>query len=265
MLGATGLAMANYLYNVAPKDGSYIGLIQNGLPAFQTLGMPEARFETGKFNWIGSMAPSIETMAVWKTSGVKTIDDAKTKEVVTGSVGRTGISLTFPRMLNELLGTKFRIVGGYPGAGAVNIALERGEVSARSNAWSAWKTNNSDWLRNGDLIILLYSGKKPADLNGVPALEELVKAEADLQLINLVTAGSQFGHPFAMSPGVPRERVEALRHAFAAMLKDPEFIKDAEAARSEIDPVSGEHLQQVAQSLSTIPEQVKTRAKRLYE
>jgi tripartite-type tricarboxylate transporter receptor subunit TctC len=102
-------------------------------------------------------------------------------------------------------------------------------------------------------------------LNGIPALEELVKAEADRQLIDLVTAGSQFGHPFAMSPGVPQERVNAVRHAFVAMLKDPEFIKDADAARSEIDPVSGEQLQHVAQSLSTIPEQVKTRAKRLYE
>lgn len=265
MLGATGLAMANYLFNAAPKDGSYIGLIQNGLPAFQALGMPEARFEAARFIWIGSMAPSVETMAVWKASGIRTIDDAKKQEVVTGAVGRTGISLTFPRMLNELIGTRFKIVGGYPGAGAVNLALERGEVSARSNAWSAWKTNNGEWLRTGDLIILLYSGKKPPDLSGVPALEDLVTAQSDRQLINIVTAGSQFGHPFATSPGVPPERVAALRDAFAAMLKDPEFIKDAQAARSDIDPVSGEDLQRVAESLSAIPEQVKARAKRLYE
>lgn len=266
MLGATGLAMANFLYNAAPRDGTYIGLVQNGLPTFQTVGMPGAQFEPAKFNWIGSLAPSVETMAVWRSAGVRTVKDAIGRELVAGAVGATGISTAFPRMLNELIGTRFRVVGGYPGAGAVNLALERGEVEARSNAWSAWKTANGDWLRNGDLIIILHASRKPiVDLEGVPSLYDLVSSDEDRALINLVTAGGQFGHPFATSPGVPKERVEGLRAAFMAMVNSPAFKAEAEAAKSDLDPVTGPDLQAVAESLAKTPENVRTRARKLLE
>jgi tripartite-type tricarboxylate transporter receptor subunit TctC len=265
MTGATGLLMANYLYNVAPQDGSYIGLIQNGIPTYQALGMKGAQFDAAKFNWIGSMAPTVETMAVWHTAGVSTIEEAKQKEVIAGAVGSTGITTTFPRLLNEVLGTKFKIVGGYPGSGALNLAIERGEVSARNNSWSSWKTSQIEWVQDKKIIVLVTAGPKPKDLPGVPSLEELVQNEDDRQVVGLVTAGNNFGHPFATSPGTPPDRVAALRKAFEEMLKDPEFIKDAEAARSEIDPVPAEELQRVAKSLSSAPQHVKERASKLLE
>jgi tripartite-type tricarboxylate transporter receptor subunit TctC len=265
MTGATGLLMANYLYNVAPKDGTYIGLIQNGLPTYQALGMKGAQFDAAKFNWLGSMAHTVETMAVWHTAGVSTIEEAKHKEVVAGAVGATGITTTFPRMLNEVLGTKFKIVGGYPGSGALNIAIERGEVSARNNSWSSWKTSQNEWIESKKIIILVTAGPKPKDLPGVPSLEELVTKEDDRQVVNLVTAGNNFGHPFATSPGTPPERVEALRKAFQDMLKDPDFIKEAEAGRSDIDPVPAEDLQRISATLGSVPQDIKDRARRLLE
>jgi tripartite-type tricarboxylate transporter receptor subunit TctC len=265
MTGATGLLMANYLYNVAPQDGTYIGLIQNGLPTYQALGMKGAQFDAAKFNWIGSMAPTVETMAVWHTAGISTIEDAKQKEVVAGAVGATGITTTFPRMLNEVLNTRFKIVGGYTGSGPLNLAMERGEVSARNNSWSSWKTSQNEWVESKKIIILVTAGPKPKDLVGVPALEQLVKNDDDRQVVALVAAGNNFGHPFATSPGTPPDRVAALRKAFQEMLRDPEFIKDAEAARSEIDPIPAEELQRVAATLAAAPEYVKERARKLLE
>jgi tripartite-type tricarboxylate transporter receptor subunit TctC len=126
MTGATGMVMANYLYRVAPHDGTYMGLIQNGLPTSQAVGLEGVQFDAAHYNWIGSVAPTVETMAVWKTTGVTSIEDAMKKEVIAGCVGSSGITLTYPVMLNDLLQTKFKMVMGYTGSGPLNIAMERG-------------------------------------------------------------------------------------------------------------------------------------------
>jgi tripartite-type tricarboxylate transporter receptor subunit TctC len=263
MVGATGLLMANYLYRIAVQDGTYIGLVQNGLPAYQTVGMPGVQFETAKFNWIGSMAPSNQTMAVWKTAGVNTIEDAKTKELPTAAIGAAGVSTSFPLLLNALLGTKFKVIPGYTGAGDANLAMERGEVSARGGPWQAWKTNNATWLRNRDIIILTYSGPAVADLANVPQLKSLVRSEEDRELISLVTSGDDFGQPFATGPNVSADRVELLRKAFAETMTDPDLVKEAAAVDSEIKPISGEDLQQIARSLGNIPQPIRARARTL--
>lgn len=265
MLGATGLTMANYLYRIAPRDGTYIGLIQNGLPAYQAVGMPGAQFEPTGFNWLGSLSPGVETMAVWKTAGVRSIADARTKEVVIGAVGSTGISSAFPKMLNELLGTRFKVVGGYPGAGNVNLAMERGEVMGRANDWSSFKTNNEQWLKNGDLVIILYSGRKLADLQGVECLEDMLTKQEDRQLVEAITSGLRFGLPFATTPAVPLPRLAALRKAFVDMMQDSQFLAAAAELRTEIEAISAEELTETAESLRKIPEAVKARARRLLE
>ena len=265
MVGATGMVMANYLYRVAPKDGTYIGLIQNGLPTSQAVGMEGVQFDASKYNWIGSIAPSVETMATWKTTGVKTIDDARKVEVVAGSVGSSGITLTFPMMLNDLVGTKFKMVMGYTGSGPLNLAMERGEVSARNTSWTSWKASKPEWLANGDINILVYSGPKPADLNGVPEVLELVKDPEDREVVDIVTAGNRLGHPFAMPPGVPAERVEALRKAFADMLKDADFQKEAAQAKLEIDLVTADALQKAVLAALNSSEKAKARARKYYQ
>ena len=265
MTGATGMVMANYLYKVAAKDGTYIGLIQNGLPTSQAVGMEGVQFDASKYNWIGSIAPTVETMAVWKSTGVKTIEDAKKTEIIAGCVGSSGITLTFPVMLNDLLGAKFKMVMGYTGSGPLNLAMERGEVSARNNSWSSWNASKPEWVTNKDIEVLVYSGPKPADLNGVPSLEELVTDPEDRQVVDIVTAGNGLGHPFAMPPGVPQDRVEAIRKAFAQMLKDPDFRKEAEAAKIEIEPVSAQALEKAALGAINASDKAKQRARKYFQ
>ena len=265
MVGATGLLMANHLYNVAPKDGSVIALVQNGLPSFQAMGIEGINFDATKFNWIGSLAPTAETMGVWKTANVKTVEDARKKDLIAGANGRSGVTYTFPRIMNELLGTRFKIVTGYPNVNEINLAMERGEADARNNSWTSWKAAKYDWIVNKSISILVYAGPKPADLDGVPAFEDLLTNPADRQLVRLVISGSRLGHPFATTPGAPPERVQALRDAFAAMIKDPDYLKEVAAARLEPNPVSGDSLKATVDELMAMPKEVRERGKRLVE
>ncbi len=260
MVGAGGITEANYLYNVAPKDGTFIGMIQNALPTMQAVGVSGPQFDSAKFNWIGSIAPTVETLALWHTSGVTSIEQARQKEIVIGAVGRGGITYTFPLMMNEFAGTKFKIVVGYPGGNDVNLAMERGEAMGRNNTWSSWKITKKDWLAKKLISILAYEGPKPADLNGVPSLQELATNDADRQAIRLIAAGTRFGRPLAAAPGVPVDRVAALREAFMATMKDPEFLKEAAANDIDVDPVDGETMRKVAEELIATPQAIKDRA-----
>jgi tripartite-type tricarboxylate transporter receptor subunit TctC len=265
MTGATGMIMANYLYRVAPQDGTYIGLIQNGLPTSQAVGMTGVQFDAPKFNWLGSVAPTAETLTTWKTAPAKTIEDAKKIETIIGSVGSSGITLSFPMMLNDLLGTKFKMVMGYTGSGALDLAMQRGEVQGRANSWTSLKAAKPDWIANKEVNILVHSGPKSSDLKEVPALNDLVTDATDKQVVDIVTAGDSLGHPFATSPGVPPERVAALRQAFADMLKDPDFLKDAAAVRKEIDPVSVDEIEAaIARAFNATPA-AKERARKYFQ
>jgi tripartite-type tricarboxylate transporter receptor subunit TctC len=266
MTGATGLVMANYLYNVAAKDGTYIGLIQNGLPTFQAVGMEGAQFDARRLEWIGSPAPTIETMIVWrKTTGVSNIEEARKREIIVGSIGSSGITFMYPQMLNDMAGTKFRMVPGYTGSGALNLAIERGEVEARNNSWGSVKANKPDWIKNGDIAVLVYSGRRQKDLAGVPHMEDIIKNKDDLAVFKVVTAGAQLGHPFAMAPGVPADRLAAVRKAFAEMMKSPEFLKEAAAAQIDVDFVDPDEMKQVVSELFATPQEVRDRARKYFD
>jgi hypothetical protein len=168
-------------------------------------------------------------------------------------------------MLNEILGTKFKIVTGYPGGNDVNLAMERGEVGARNNTWSSWKVTKPDWLRNKDIAILVQAGPKAKDLPDVPSVEDLVKTEDERHLVNLIVSGTRLGRPLATTPGVPAERVQALRAAFDGVMKDPAFLKEAEAANIEVDPVRGEDMQRFVEQVLATPKHVRERAKPIFE
>jgi tripartite-type tricarboxylate transporter receptor subunit TctC len=154
MTGAGGLRMTNYLYNVAPKDGTYVGMIANSFPAMQAAGIAGVQFDAGKMQWIGSIAPVVETMTVWHTTGIKNIDDLRSRETVAGASARGAITYFYPQMMNELLGTKFKIVTGYPGGNQINLAMERGEVEARNNTWSSWKATTAAWLAEKKITVI---------------------------------------------------------------------------------------------------------------
>lgn len=265
MVGATGLLMANHLANVAPRDGSVIGLVQNGLPSYQAMGIDGVNFDATKFNWIGSLSPTAETMAMHKRASITTVEDARKKELIVGAVGRSGISYTFPKLMNELVGTRFKIITGYQSVNEINIAMERGEADGRNSSWTSWKASKPDWIANKEIHMIAFAGPKPRDLEGAPALEDLIANQDDHQLLRLVISGSRLGHPFATPPGVPPERVEALRDAFSAMVRDPEYLKEIFAARLEPNPIRGEELQRTINELIAMPQAVKARAKKLVE
>lgn len=265
MTGAAGVTMTNYLYNVAPKDGTYIGMIQNGMPISQVLGTPNLKFDTGQFQWIGSITATVETLALWHTAGAKTIEEARQKEISIGSTGRGTITTTFPRLMNEFAGTRFRIISGYPGGNDINLAMQRGEVGGRNNTWSSWKVTKRDWLANKEIAILAYAGPQPKDLPGVPNLEDLAKTDDDKRIIALLLSGTKLGRPLAAMPGVPADRVAALRRAFMATMNDPEFRKDTSTANIEVDPVPGEAMHPVVAAVLATPKALIDRARPLNE
>ncbi len=264
MTGASGLKMLNFLYTLAPRDGTSIGMVQNGFPATQAIGKPGILFDANRMRWLGTIAPVVETMAVWHTAEVKSIDDARKREVVAGATARGGITYTYPALMNELLGTKFKVVTGYSGGNEVNIAMERGEVQARNNSWSSWKVTKKAWLKEKKIYVIAQAGAKAKDLDA-PMIEELVKTEADRQLVNIIMSGAALGRPMATTPDVPEPRLRALRAAFLAVMKDPEFVAETRKLNIEIDPVSGEAMQKIVARVLATPAAILQRAKPLLE
>ena len=265
MTGAGGLRMANYLYEVAARDGTNIGMLANTFPAMQAAGVKGVMFDASKFHWIGSICPTVETMATWKTTGVRTIEEARQKEVIAGATGRGAITYMFPAMLNEFAGTKFKIVTGYPGGNDVNLAMERGEVGARNNTWSSWKVTKPAWLSNKDIAILVQAGPKASDLPGVPSIEDIIPDADNRKIVELLVSGTRLGRPLATTPGVPEERVKALRDAFDAVMKDPDFLKEVAASNIEVDPVRGADMQTVVARVLATPKHLAERARDLIE
>lgn len=267
MVGAGGLVLANYLSNGAPRDGTYIGLMAQAAIGRQAVGAADLHYDVRKLNWLGMVSPpSVMTIIVSKHAGVSSLDDAKKKEVVLGSVGPGTTTTVFPKLLNDVLGTKFKIVEGYAGSAQLDLAIERGEVDGREYTWSGVKVNKPNWLADGDFRLLIYTGEKPADLNGIPSLDSLITSEADRELVKVVVAVlSKLGFPFATTPDVPVERLSALRKAFTAMANDPAFQNDARQAGVELGPVRYDELEKMIDSILSIPPEVQQRAKAYLE
>jgi tripartite-type tricarboxylate transporter receptor subunit TctC len=264
MTGASGLKMINYLATVAPHDGTFMGMIQNGLPSLQAVGLDGVQFDAAKFNWLGSMAPVVETIAVWHTAGVTTIEGARDKEIVTGATARGSITYTFPAMMNELFGTKFKLVTGYTGGNEINLAMERGEVEARDNTWSSWKATRPAWLTEHKITVIAQSEPRAADLD-VPTLADFAKNDAQRRLVELVTSGCALGRPLAITPEVPADRVAALRAAFDETMKDPEFLAEAKAAKFDVDPIHGVDMQKTVGRILDVPPDLAAKAKHLLD
>ena len=260
MIGAGGIKMANYLYSIAPQDGTSVGMFPNTLIAVQAVGTEGAQYDANKFSWIGSMTTSPLTFTTWHTSGVRTIDEARRRELVVAASNKGAITYTFPRMLNEFLGTKLKIVSGYQGNSTMVVAMERGEVDGVTNSWDSWKSLNPAWLAEKKVNLLVQTEPKARDLD-IPSVQELAKNEDDRKVIQLIISGDALGKPMATSPNVPADRVKALRDAFDATLKDPEFLKAAAAARIEVTPIAGVQLQDTVAKVLATPKHLADRAK----
>jgi tripartite-type tricarboxylate transporter receptor subunit TctC len=260
MIGAGGIKMANYLYSIAPQDGTAIGMFPNTLIAVQAVGTEGAQYDANKFSWLGTIGTTPLTFAVWHSKGVRTIEEARQKEIIVAASNKGAITYTFPRMLNDFLGTKLKIVSGYQGNSTMTVAMERGEVDAVTNSWDSWKSLNPAWLRENKVNLLVQTEPKSKELS-IPSVHELARNEDDRKVIQLIVAGDALGKPMAIAPNVPPDRVKALRDAFDATLKDPEFLKAANAARIEISPIPGMQLQETVGKVLATPKHLAERAK----
>ena len=258
MEGAGGVRAANHVYSVAAKDGTVIAAVNQGAAMFQMLGGKGAQYNPAKFQWLGSMASSNNTVYVWSTSGIKTIDDARKREVSMAGSGVISDANIYPAILNAIAGTKFKIINGYAGTNESNLALERGEVEGRGGgAYSSLVSTRPLWLKNRQITVLAQVGtEKEADLPDVPLLTDLATNEEDLQIAKLVTLPVSIGYNFWLSPDVSPDLVKILSRAFSAAMKDPELIESAKKQSLDIRPKTAEELTRMLQDASRIPEPV---------
>jgi tripartite-type tricarboxylate transporter receptor subunit TctC len=251
MVGAAGLTLANWLYQVAPKDGSAFGTFARGIAFNPLLGQPGGIIEATKFNWLGSINDEVSVCAARRESGVTRFEQVFEQELIIGSTGSSGDDEQLPRIVNGVLGTKFRTVRGFPGGNEIKLAMERGEVNGRCGwSWSSVKATEAEWLKNKRISILVQlSLRKHPDLPDTPLVMDYVKTDEGRQIFKVALARQVMAWPFAAPPGVPAERVAALRKAFDETLQDEEFLAEAERLNLEITPVSGERIQSLLEDI----------------
>lgn len=247
MPGAGSRGAANWLYRIAPKDGTVIATLSQTTPTDQALSHPGIQFDVRKFNWLGNMVVVNNILFVSAASGVSTIDDAKKKQLVVGATGASSPSVLYPQVSNNLLGTKFKIVSGYPGGGEIHLALERGEVDGRgSDSWASIRATNTEWLRQRKIIILFQIGpKREPDLADTMLWSELGQNEEQRRILEILSSDVAVGRPLLTAPDVPADRVKALRKAFDDTLKNPQFLDAAKKANMYLNPMGGEELHQI--------------------
>jgi len=267
MPGGGGLVVANWLANIAPKDGTAVVAVTQNLAVHQATGAAGIKFDVREFNWIGNTTDTPNVITAWHATGIRTIQDVMERELVVGATGRASGSFLYPYSLNQLVGTKFKIVTGYPGGNDVNIAMERGEVGGRgSNSWAAWKSTRPQWVAEKKIFNLVQVAlRRNAELADVPTLMELAKNDEDRQVLAFISADTAISRPLTTNAGVPADRVEALRRAFTATMKDPAFLAEAAKTETDISPMTGEEVQKIAVATINTPPQVLKRAHALIE
>jgi tripartite-type tricarboxylate transporter receptor subunit TctC len=264
--GAGGLTMTNSLNANGPFDGTVIGAPFNGTPTMPLLQPQTARFDAAKLAYIGSTNRETQVMYVWHTVPVRTLDDVKTTELVMGAQAPGSTQYDYPVLLDRLLGYKFKVITGYESTPKIHLALERGEVQGTIANWSTLKALNSDWLADRKIRLITQWGlKKLPEIGDVPSVFDYLETAADRAAVKLVVARLEFGRPFFLPPGVPVDRVEALRRAFDATVKDPAFLGEAARARIDIDPLRGEEVQALVEEVSKTPADVVARVREALE
>src|SRR4029077_17570180 len=266
MPGAGSRSAANWMYSIASHDGTVLATADQSLSLQQAAGDKRINFDTTKFIYIGN--PNIENNITesWHTWGIKTIDDAKKREVTVGATGGS-TSSQYPKAMNALIGTKFKIVLGYPGGNDVNLALERGEVDVRgSNSWTSLKATRPAWIAEKKVNILVQIGlAKASDLPDVPLLMDLGTNEDDRKLLRVLSSSTHIGRPIFTTPDAPPERVAALRKAFGTMVHDPIFLEEARREKFDIEPTMGEAMQKIVTEMMAVPKAQSERLKQIIE
>jgi tripartite-type tricarboxylate transporter receptor subunit TctC len=284
MPGAGSIRAANYLYNIAPKDGTAIGMVDEAIFLNQMLGVQEPTAKPGwfastvrrvlgthetttdaaKFNWIGRVLANSAILFVRRETGVQKIEDAYTKELIVSASG-TASKLNWT-VLKNVFGMKLKIVSGYQGSNEGLLALLRGEADALSMPWSILRIAGADLIRDKKINLLLQTGaEKDAELGDLPRMIDLARNDDERKLLELFASPSAIGRSVLAPPGTPMERVDELRRAFIAMTQDQAFLDDLNKARLELSPLSGQRLQATVAGMADVPDRLIERARRVSE
>ena len=266
MPGAGSLRAANFIYNVAPKNGTAMGIISENLAIEQALRNPAVQFDASKLTWVARVGPAAAVHVVWNTAKAQSIDDAKKHDMTVAGTGPGNLAEVIPLLLNPLIGTKFKVIRGYPAANEALLAMERGEVEGASANWMTIKVQKRDLLAQGKLKVILQDlPTRLPDLPDVPALAELGDTPEAKQLTGLYASVGAIGRSFFAPPGVPQPIADQLRTGFMTMMKDPAFQADAQKSSLDLLPAGGDELQtSVAKTLS-IPEETIKRAQEIFQ
>jgi tripartite-type tricarboxylate transporter receptor subunit TctC len=265
MPGAGGTVAANYVFHVSPKDGSEIGLFAGNVAIDPLLGGAPVKYDPRKFGWLGSPYSDTSLCIAWHTTPFRTIADTLHDEMVTGAFGNAGTD--FPTALNNVVGTKLKLVKGYPGSNAVKLALERGEVQGGCGfAYDSLRATSPDWLKDKKVNLLVQIAlRKDPRLPDVPFVMDLAKSAEDRQILQLIFGWLHVSRPIAAPPDLPADRLAALRRAFTETMRDPEFRADAEKIEIDLDPLPGEEIERFLDDLYRTPKPVIERAATLLD
>jgi tripartite-type tricarboxylate transporter receptor subunit TctC len=262
MPGAGSLQAANFIYNVAPRDGSALGALGETLAMEQAMRNPHAKYDATKFTWIGRIASSNNIIIVWHTSKAQSVAEAMTTEMSMAGTGPGNLAEIVPKLLNALAGTKFKVISGYASAGPGMLAMERGEVDASGTAWAALKSQRQDWLRERKAkVILQVLPMRDPELPDVPALLEFAKTEEDRQLLNIYGSGGAIGRSINAPPNLPSNITNALRDAFQKMIDDPDMISDLKKANLDLSAADHKYLEEVVSATVQVPDSVRERVR----
>jgi tripartite-type tricarboxylate transporter receptor subunit TctC len=265
MPGAGSIVAANHIYNVAPKDGTVLGLLAATNTIDEKLGATGVKFETAKFTWVGRVASSVNVTGMWHTSKIKNAKDALTIESTLGATGTGSTVYVYPNVLNRVVGTKFKMVMGYGGSSEAMLAMERGEVDGHSTSLEAYKSAHPEWITQKRVnFVVQYGLKRHPDLPDVPTCVELARNEEEAMILKTVVNATEIGKAILSTPNVPMERANALRAAFMSMVADNEFKGELDKMRVELTPMSGTELQSLVEEVGRIPDAVLEKIKAVY-
>ena len=262
MPGAGGARAAGYLYNKAPRDGTWLGLVSQTAALFQILRSEGTTYRAEELSYVGRMSSSNGVVSVWHQAPAKTLEEAKTKEIIFGSSGKGSQTYITPTMMRNLLGYKFRVVSGYRGAAKTLLAMEQGEVHGRTGSIEVFRGTRPEWLRDRKVLIWAEIGlEKSPDLPGVPLVTDLAKTPADKEVVRLLSSYTALGFHFGGPPAIPKDRLAALRAAYARVLSEPAFRTEAAKRGFRLQPVSWQAQQKLAQEILATPDATVARLK----
>jgi tripartite-type tricarboxylate transporter receptor subunit TctC len=265
MPAASSLVLTNFLYNKAPRDGTAIGVINQAMPMEQLLQTEGISYDANRFAWIGRASSAVETGIVWHTTPVKSIEDVFTRETIVGGTGPTSSTVFVPHLLNNLAGTRFKVITGFNSTNEIGLAMERGEVEGSGTPLESLKSYRANWVREGKIrVLVLWSAQREPELPDVPSIVELGRTDEARRILKFYAAADDIGRSVVAPPGLPAARVATLRRAFDAAMRDPQLLEEAARSGLEVKPMSGEKLQDMIAEVATFPSDlvIKARAAR---